>query len=112
MIKLMENYNKALQAIYDHVGFVEDWVVYPIDDRTGMYFILSAESVKYAETIEKMVSDGDYYQDEIYTQRFYEKHIYRGEKLTMVFVDTHTDGNKFFAVFDNAKEIKSEEVHP
>lgn len=30
-MKLIENYQKALQDIYDHVGFVEDWVVYPID---------------------------------------------------------------------------------
>lgn len=51
-------------------------------------------------------SDGNYYVDEIYAQRFYEKWVYRGNEFTMIFVDTHMDGNKFFAVFSNDKEVK------
>jgi hypothetical protein len=35
-MKLLNNFNTAKQAIYEHVGFKEDWVVYPIDDRTEM----------------------------------------------------------------------------
>ena len=107
-MNILENYKKALQAIYDHVGFVEDWVVYPIDIRDDMFWeIVDDEEVVYAETREKVGNeDGNHYSDEIYTQRFYKKHVYRGEKYTLIFVDTHTDGNKFFAIYDNEKEIK------
>ena len=31
-MELIKNYENALQAIYDHVGFKEDWVIAPIDD--------------------------------------------------------------------------------
>jgi hypothetical protein len=116
-MKLLKAYNNALEAIYKHVKFTPDWVIYPIDDRTNMYWQIISKTdlhhphdynknVKFAETIEAFYSDGDYYSDEIHTQRFYEQWIYRGKDLTMIFVDTHTDGNKFFAVFDNHKEQK------
>ena len=109
-LELIENFNKATQSLYDHVGFVEDWVVLPIDDQTDQYWIVDEaeqEWVKYAETTEGLFSAVDsYYLNEIYTQRFYPKWVYRGEFLTMIMVDTRTDGNKFFQFFDNAKEIK------
>lgn len=110
---MIETYNKALQAIYDHVGFVEDWAVYPIEDRNKMFWSIGInnDTVKFAETKDKFnsggdYSGGDYYVYEIYKQRFYNKWIYRGDNYTMIIVDTHTDGNKFFAVFDNNMEIK------
>jgi hypothetical protein len=104
---LINNYKKAKNLLYKHVGFQEDWVIYPIDDRTEMFWEIDEDSdcVKFAETINEFNSDGDYYLDEIYKQRFYEKHIFRGDKLTMIIVDTHTDANKFFAFYDNIKEI-------
>ena len=106
---LIENFNRATQSLYDHVGFVEDWVVCPIDDKTDMYWIVDEEEkewVRYGESEDVLNSDGDYYLNEIYTQRLYDKWVYRGEMLTMIMVDTHCDGNKFFQYFDNAKEIK------
>lgn len=107
-MNLMEDFKKAKQAIYDHVGFVEDWVVYPIEDRTECYWKITKKNkeVKFAYSVEQFNSSGDYYVDEIYTQRFYKRWIYEGEELTMIFVDTHTDGNKFFAIFSNEKRIK------
>ena len=56
--------------------------------------------------MELLNSDGDYYQNEIYTQRFLPKWVYRGKEYTMICVDTRTDGNTFLQVFDNSKEIK------
>lgn len=127
---LMKNYHDALQAIYDHVGFVEDYVVYPIEDCTHLYWKITSEyaswlremhekqtgeklehceyqGVIFHETRESVEEhDGNNYEYEIYTQRFYQKHIYRGEDLVLIFVDTHTDGNKFFAIFDTHKELK------
>jgi len=106
MNELIKNYKNSLQAIYDHVGFVEDWVIYPIDDRTGMYWtIIELTKVRYAETEEQLHSDGDYYEDDIYTQRFYKKHIYEGNDFTLIFCDPHTDGMRWFALFNNSKKI-------
>jgi len=107
-MELIADFEEAKQALYDHVGFTEDWVVYAIKNRTEMVWTIneSEKHVRFAGDKEKLDSDGDYYEDEIYTQRFYSKWVYRGEKLTMIMVDTHTDGNRFFAFYDNKKEIK------
>jgi hypothetical protein len=39
MTKLIEDFSKAKQALYDHVGFREDYVIYPIIDRTEVFWI-------------------------------------------------------------------------
>ena len=104
---IIENYLKAKQELYDHVGFVKNWIVCPIEDETDMFWqIINNESVRFAETEEKFNSDGDYYEDEIYTQRFYKKHVYRGEEYTMIFCNPGVDGMKWFRIFSNDKEIK------
>ena len=107
----MKQYNNALQKLYDRVGFKEDWVVYPIDDRTEMFWKISAQNgeVLYGNKTDVINETGNHYVDEIYTQRFYDKWIYHGEELTMIFVDTHTDGNRFFAFFRNDHELKEKE---
>lgn len=107
---LMDDFYNAKKALYDHVKFKEDWVVYPIDDATEMFWKISKDEnyVTFAETAEQLESDGNFYQNSIYRQRFYDKWVYRGELLTMIIVDTHTDGNKFFQFFDNNKEVTNE----
>jgi hypothetical protein len=102
---MIEKYNKALMELYNHVGFKPDWVVYPIDDCTGMWWSMTKTTVKYAETQKKYNSSGDYYQDDIYTQRFYRKHVYEGKDYTMIFCNTHVDGMIWFKVFDNKKRM-------
>lgn len=103
---IIDSFFHAKQAIYDHVGFKEDYVFYPIDDCREMYWALDNGSIKHAETMEKFNSDGDYYLDDVYTQRFYKQWVYRGEKYTMIFCDPHVDGMKYFCIFDNEKEVK------
>jgi len=108
-MNLIESYQKALDAIYEHVGFKEDWVIYPLDDCTQSYWILGEDFVRYADTFEILESDNDeYYQDDIYKQRFYEKHVYEGTDFTMIFCDPHVDGMKWFRIFDNTKRIIKE----
>ena len=80
-MSLMENYNKALQELYEHVGFKEDWVVCPIDDSTEYFWsIIGDDAVRYIETdkpnLKEAIEEGSYYEDEIYTQRFYKKWVY------------------------------------
>lgn len=106
-MKLLENYEKALQEIYDHVGFVEDYIIYPINDNTEYFWDCDGETIFFADTEKEFEDeDGNYYESEVYTQRFYKKWIYEGKDFTMIFEDTHTDGMKYFAVFDNAKRLK------
>ena len=102
-MELMTNYNDAVQKLYDHVGFKEDWVLCPIDDCTDKFWSVDDEQVKFANSEEQFNSDGDYYQDEIYKQRFYSKWVYEGKELTMIFCNTYTDGVCWFRVFDNGK---------
>ena len=106
-MKLLENYERAKNEIYKHVGFVEDWVVYPIVIQTDMYWRLESTEVVYALTVDDLEDAwaGNYYYDDIYTQRFYKKHVYEGEDFTMIFCDPHVDGMKWFRIFDNKKRV-------
>lgn len=105
--KLIKNYNSAIKALYDHVGFVEDYIVYPIYDLTDKFWSIDNQyEIKYANSLEQYDSNGDFYISNVYAQRFYNKWIYIGKDLTMVFMDTHTDGMRYFAVFTNALEVK------
>ena len=108
-MELLNQYFEIQKQIYDYFGYVEDWVVIPLDDCTECYWYITDEQngeVVYAKTEEELKSEtGDYYANEIYTQRFLPKWVYRAKDYTMVCVDTHTDGNKFLQVFDNSKEV-------
>jgi hypothetical protein len=109
-MKLLNIYTDARQQLFDYFGYVEDWVVIPVDDATMYHWHLTGEGygdeVQFAETVEEFESEsGNYYVNEIYTQRHLPKWVYRGAEYTMVVVDTHTDGNKFLQIFDNTKEI-------
>jgi hypothetical protein len=108
-MSLIEEYDNALQAIYDHVGLKEDWVVCPLDSKLDCYWNVDGNTVKYADSKEEFESeDGNYYEDELYTQRFYPKHVYEGKLFTLVFCDPHTDGMKWWRLFDNSKRINNE----
>lgn len=96
-------------------GFEDGYVVYALEDYRDYYWELPfgegrEGEVHYAETIEDLKDKeaGNYYVNDIYTQRFYSKWVWRGKDYTMIFCDTHTDGNKFFGVYSNDKEIKEE----
>jgi len=110
LCKLLDQYFDLQKQIFDYFGYVEDWREIPIDDAREYFWHLTGEGhgdgVKFARE-EKNLFEGtmdDGYSNEIYTQRFLPKWVYRGKDYTMICVDTHTDGNKFLQIFDNAKE--------
>jgi len=106
-MSIIKEYNEALQKLYDHVGFKEDYVTYPIDDNTNMYwYIDNDKEIYYAETIDAE----EYYSGTIYTQRFYDKYVYEGKDYTMIFANYHIDGMKYFSFFDNKKKIDKSEI--
>lgn len=117
-MKLLDDYFKLQKQIYDYFGYKEDWVVIPLNDATEYFWVLAEFSdghgtVTFANKKELLERDkfghfpdhGEYYSNEIYTQRFLPKWIYEAPDYTMIVVDTHTDGNKFLQMFDNAKRI-------
>lgn len=112
-MKELDDYFELQKKIYDYFGYVEDWVVIPMNDCREYYWCVDKSEksfVRFASTKEELLDEqsGNYYENEIYTQRFLPKWVYRGKEHTMVCADTHTDGNKFLQIFDNDKEINCE----
>jgi len=107
-MKLLDDYFALQAKIFEYFGYREDWSVIPFDDARNYYWRLEGEGpgkVHYAKTEQELAEEsGNYYVNGIYTQRFLPKWVYRADDYTMVCVDTHTDGNKFLQVFDNALE--------
>lgn len=110
----LDDYLSAQTKLFEYFGYVEDWCVIPVEDGREFFWKLSGESrgdtVKFHESAHELSDErdeeGNFYQDEIYTQCHLSKWVYRGAEFTIVCVDTQTDGNKFLRIFDNAKEIK------
>lgn len=103
-MKMLDDYFKLQEKIYDYFGYKEDWVVIPFEDRRNFFWHVGEDFVKYAHNTEDFLT-GDFYEDEIYTLRFLPKYIYRSDGYTMICVYTHTDGIKFLAIYDNRMEI-------
>lgn len=107
---IVDAYEAARKAIFDHVGYVEDWVTIPLDDNRERFWRLNGGEghggeLLYADSEDELrTGEGKCYSAVIYTQRFLPKWVYRGPVLTLVCADTQCDGNKFLFVLDNAKE--------
>jgi len=106
-MKLLNEYNQKRQELFDYFGYVENWKVIPIDDATCYHWQVTDDEVIFADSLKELETEtGNCYTNEIYTQRFLPKWVYRGADYTMIVVDTHIDGNKFLQIFDNLKEVK------
>ena len=104
-MKLIDQYFEIQKQIYDYFGYVEDWRVIPIDDSRDYFWCVNDEFVRFADSKEDLYSDGNYYENEIYKQRFLKKWVYREKEFTMICTDTNTYGNKLLQIFDNSKEF-------
>jgi len=117
----LDRFFEARAAIFTHVGYVEDWCVLPIDDSRDQFWAIDEherEWVKFSPKREAIAywiagHDDEYgpygnecYENAIYTQRHLKKWVYRGAELTLVVVDTQTDGNKFLQIFRNTNEVR------
>ena len=120
-MKLLTEYFEKQKELFEYFGYVEDWVVIPMEDNTEMFWSLDTSGNEDDNTCrgeviyavkEEDLGDwdaGEFYSASIYTQRFLPKFIFRGKDYTMVSADTHCDGNKFLMIFDNSKEVKDSE---
>ena len=110
--ELVDSYFNKRQELFDYFGYVENWKAIPVEDRTEYYWFLigveANDSVLFADKPEDLEDEGseNYYSDQIYSQRFLNKWVYRTKDFTMVCSDPCTDGNKFLSIFDNSKEVK------
>lgn len=110
-MELLDKEQAVRTEIFKYFGYVENWRVLPFQDCREYHWKIISDGqggdVMYASTTEDFDSDNvsDVYNDEIYTQRFLNKWVYRGEEFTMILVDTHCDGNQFLSIFTNALEI-------
>jgi len=111
-MKLLEDYEKARESVFEYFGYKEDWCVFPLDDATDYHWTLNGGDdgdVCFADTLKELQqAEGNYYVNEIYTNRHLPKWVYRGKDYTMILVDTHVDGNKFLQIFKNSLEVPYE----
>lgn len=127
-MKILDDYLKLQKEIYEYFGYVEDWCVFPIDDRRDQFWTENGDEVYYSprkDVIEELVKVDEFgysldwekipeemqnfvYSDDIYPNRFLPTAEYRGKDFSMILVNTNTDGNKFLAIYDNKKEVKEQ----
>lgn len=116
---IVDSFYDAREAIFEHVGYKEDWRVLPIVDNRDDFWAVDEhehEWVKFSDSREALVywlehddhgPHGDkLYENEIYRQCHLPKWVYRGEELTLIVVDTHTDGNQYLQLFRNEDEVR------
>ena len=101
----LDKYLELQQAIYDYFGYKEDWVAIPMEDRRDMTWQITNGEGHGGQVSHWKPGEKDFYVNSIYTQRFLPKWVYRGEEYTMICVDTHSDGNKFLAIYTNKLEV-------
>lgn len=114
MDEVLNHYWYLEKKIHDYFGYEESWRVIPMNDRRDVFWCLDGEGpgrIGFADTEEELRSTIEktgiaYFQDDIYTQRFLSKWVFRGADYTMIACNPGSDGNKLLRVFDNAKEIK------
>ena len=113
MKTIIKEYFNLEKKIFEYFGYVEDWEVIPIGDLTDDHWMITGPKIVYGlkPFTKKLIVDGkEIYSGTIYTQRFLPKWIYQTPELTMISVDTHSDGNKILMIFDNELECKDESL--
>lgn len=111
---VVDTYVTTREAIFDHVGYVEDWRIMPLDDARAMdWWLVGGDPstgrgcrLQYGRpgAILGDLDAANWYEASVYTQRHLPKWVYRGAELTLIVGDTHCDGNILLFLLDNAKE--------
>lgn len=115
LARLLMSYMACEEAIHRFFGYEPSWRVIPISDNTAYWWWLSGEGsgdyVIFGEgDVKEAIKGGQYYSNEIYTQRHLSRWVYRAESHTMICVDTRTDMNVFLAIFDNEKKVRDPDL--
>lgn len=107
------------EEILEKLGFIKQWRDYKLRDRTEEYWRIENNSVVTAANKVALQSgladmgfwDGDFYEvSEDYCQdQIINDLIFRIEDYTAIAVDTQMDRNSYLDIFDNQKELKTDE---
>ena len=97
------------EEIFDGFRYREEWRVFPMEDQRSRPWLLSDDKSRVAWsdkpfTEAGMASGEDLYGGDVYTYRNLDQHVWITDTLTMVLVDTNSDGNILLMVFRNAIE--------
>lgn len=108
-MKLLDDCTAATEALYNYFGYQPGWQVFPIDDCTRYFWLIDDEQVRFWDTKEAFETDDENheYSGVILVKHDESKGIYPGAEYTAILMDTQTDGNKFFSIWDNAKRLES-----
>lgn len=117
--EIVDKYFKLQQDIYSLFGYVEQWTVFPLEDRRQYFWFVSEHRVWYSSKKSNLdavvahylesnelewditnVDSGDIYIDEKCSP------LHTANDLAMVQVDTNTDGNVFLAIYDIGKQVR------
>lgn len=108
----IEQIEKLTQEIFDHVGYVADWTVYPLDDKRDVFWWTDGQSIKFCTTKEKLLEWLRYDDDsgECYSNIVINRGVHRGAEITAVVADTMTDNNRFLMLLRNENEVNDLEA--
>ena len=99
----------AEQEVHEVFGYKQDWVRIPLEDCRDAWWFIREGNVVHGDDEHPYdaggIRDGHCFVWEIYTHRFLPKWVYETPTHTMICVDTHVDGNKYLAIFDNTKRM-------
>jgi hypothetical protein len=128
MNTLLQNFLNARDALYEHCGFEEDWIAFPIEDVSSSYWCIKNEDwkqdgtkeeseatfngeVRWSDSIEslKNAKDDECYSAALVRHRFFNaKSVYRGEDFTLIIGYPGVDGMRWLYCFDSRKEMKEQ----
>lgn len=101
----INEYMRNRSAILDAFGFNEQWHDYPIwDERDSFWFFDGREEIFHADSVADFSDDMKYYSSYIVRSRDGTM-IYSKDGLSMMIVDTQTDGNIVLSIRDDLKRL-------
>lgn len=99
-MKLIDNFNKAEQAIHDHVGY--DGYSAVIDDtwrEAYWWFDADNQTLEWQNTVFDPEDDSAEYTNEV-------KGLYRGADFTLALITSDYGDDDYLLVLNNNKEIE------
>lgn len=100
----IDGYNYHRRAILEAFGFKEQWHDYPIwDERDSLWFV-DDDEVIHADRIEDFSDDMKWYSSCIVRSKDGTM-IYSKDGLSMMIIDTQTDGNIVLSIRDDLKRL-------
>lgn len=99
--KLLETLQTTEQAIYEYFGLDPQWQDLKFSNCTEYYWRFTEYAeIYYGDVLKEVTNENAYSAFQILDI------LIKKEKYTLIAMDTQTDGNRYFAIFDNNKEIK------